>query len=549
MRPKQIAIKYAEDVINGEIVAGRLIKLACQRFLRDLEREDLIFKEKKIENLVKLGSILHHYTGSHNGKPFILEPWQIFIASNIFGFYWKDSGKRRFIQSYTQIARKNGKTMMTSLFALFALIGDNEPAAEVICAAAQSRDQAGIAFGMIQALCRQLDGKQNILKVLRNEIKMESTNSVLKVVSSDSNSQDGKNISFSILDEVGSAPTNELHDVIISSMGQRSNPHLAMITTAYFDKEVPAYTFRQYCIDILNQTKEDDSIFCAIYEIDEDDDWTDEKVWKKANPNLGITVQVDYLRGQIKTALNNPTDEVGVLTKNLNKWCDSEVTWIPSYKIYDQTKEINLDDFNADEYSCYCGVDLSAISDLTALTFLIIKNDESEYYIKNFYFLPEASLNDKFNHHLYRKWRDSGDLIITNGNVTDYNHITNFLMQYRDKLQFRKISYDSWNAMNWAVQCTELGLPLEPYAQNLGSFNAPTRELERLILSGRLFIDKNPINRYCFANVQLRQDWNGNIKPDKNTTGNKKIDGVISMIQALGVYLKEPHYSGEIITF
>ena len=547
MNAKKISIKYCEDVLNGKVIAGNAIKMACQRFLNDLKRDDLDFRDEKVDTLIKLGKCLHHYKGSSANKPFTLEPWQVFIAANIFGWYWKKSNKRRFIQSYTQIARKNGKTALNSLFALFALFADGEPAAEVISASAQSRDQAAISFEMIKTFSKQLDPSGKTLRPYRNEVKIPKTNSQLKVISSDSNSQDGKNISFAILDEVGDAKDNSMHDVIISSMGQRTSPHLAMITTAYFDKEAPAYQFRLYCLDILNGVKEDDTVFAAIYELDEGDDWTDEKVWVKANPNLGITVQLDYLRSQVKTALNNPTDQTGVLTKNLNMWVESECVWIPNYKVREQMKHIELEDFNPDEWLCFCGVDLGSVSDLTALSFLLTNGDE--YYVKNFYFVPQTALKDKFMSQQYREWSRNGYLFVTEGNTTDYSFITDILVKWHNELNIRGIAYDRWNAAFWAIDCTEKGLPLEEYPQSIGYFNAPTREVERLMLNGKMFIDDNPINLHCFENVILKCDYVGNVKPKKDMSLGHKVDGVISLIEAVGLYIREPHYSNEVYTF
>ena len=537
--------QYAENVVSGKIVAGELMKLASERFLSDLKRDDLFFNEKKVNHLIQFASVLKHYTGSHNGQPFILEPWQEFIAANIFGFYYKGSGKRRFTQSYIEVSRKNGKTFTAALFCLFAMIADGEAGAEVLLAA-NSKEQAKISFEMCQALVRQLDSTEKIIKPYRNEIKFFKTNSKMKVLSSDDSKLDGYNCSFGLIDEYHSAPNSKVRDVIKSSQGMRKNPHLCTITTAGFNKSYPCYKLREYAIEVLHNVKHDDSLFAAIYSMDIDDDWTDENNWIKCTPNLDVTVSKEFLKSQVQQAINNPSDEVGVKTKNLNLWCDTEQIWIPSIRILPQIQKIDLDDFvNREDYQTYVGVDLAATSDLTALSFLVTNGDN--YFVKNYYFVPQTALTDKSNKELYKEWSSHNHLIVTPGNVTDYDYLTNFLMEYQEKLHIQSIGYDKWNATQWAIKCTELGLPLIEYPQNIGSFNAPTKELERLILNGTLFIDKNPINRFCFDNVVLKSDWNGNVKPNKNTN-DKKIDGVIAMIEALGVYLRVPHYSNEILT-
>lgn len=260
----------------------------------------------------------------------------------------------------------------------------------------------------------------------------------------------------------------------------RQNPHLCTITTAGFDKTLPCYKLRTACIEILNGLKDDDSVFIAIYSLDESDEWTKEQNWYKSNPNMDITVTGKYLGEQVKSAINNPSDEVGVKTKNLNMWCDVADVWLPESYIVKASKKVDLKDFT--DMPCYVGVDLSATSDLTAVSYLIEK--EGTYYFKQHYYLPESALKEKPDRELYKLWKQLGLLTITSGNVTDYDYITNDMMQAAEIVNIQKVGYDKWNATQWAIRATELGLPLEEYPQTIGNFNRPTKELERLILSG-----------------------------------------------------------------
>jgi phage terminase large subunit-like protein len=191
------------------------------------------------------------------------------------------------------------------------------------------------------------------------------------------------------------------------------------------------------------------------------------------------------------------------------------------------------------------GVDLAATSDLTAVSYMIVK--DGIYYFKTDYYVPESALLEKADRELYKYWRRQGLLKVTKGNVTDYDYITNDMMSYSNIVSIQKVGYDKYNSTQWAITATDLGLPLEEYPQSLGNFNKPTRELERLILSGKAKIDNNEITRWCFKNVTLKSDHNGNVKPNKSIRA-KKIDGVIAMIQALGMYLDSPHFSNQIIT-
>ena len=534
--------RYIEDVSSGKVVVGENIKLAIQRFQKDLQREDLVFKEDVVDGAIDFISTLKHFTGKSSGQNFILEDWQAFIVANIVGWYWKDTDNRRYSSSYIEISRKQGKTALAAALCLYFLIADGEDGAEVDLAA-NSKEQAKIAFSFCSTFTKQLDPKAKYLKAYRDSILLDANNSKLKVFAADDSKLDGFNASFGLIDEYHSAKNSKVRDVIKSSMGMRQNPHLCTITTAGFDKTLPCYKLRSTAIDVLNGLKEDDSMFIAIYCLDEDDEWTDEKNWCKCSPNLDVTVTSKYIREQVQSAINNPSEEVGVKTKTLNLWCDTAQVWLPETYIIKASKNVDLQ--NLKDYPCYVGVDLASTSDLTAVSYLVVKDDK--YYFRTDYYLPESALREKADRELYKYWKQMGLLKITDGNVTDYDYITNDLMTNSNIVNIQKVGYDKYNSTQWAITATDLGLPLEEYPQTLGNFNKPTREMERLLLSGKAVIDNNEITRWCFKNVTLKSDYNGNVKPNKSINA-KKIDGAISMIQALGMYLDTPHYTNEIIT-
>lgn len=533
---------YVDDVLNGKIVVGELIKLACQRFKDDLQREDIYFNESVVDKAINFIGTLKHFMGKSSGKHFKLENWQQFIIANIVGWYWKESNTRRFTSSYIEVSRKNGKTALAAALCLYYLIADGEDGAEVDLAA-NSKEQAKIAFEFCSSFSKQLDPKGKYLKPYRDNVQFALNNSKLKVFAADDSKLDGFNASFGLIDEYHAAKNSKVRDVIKSSMGMRNNPHLCTITTAGFDKTLPCYKLRSTSIEILNKLKTDDSMFIAIYSLDDKDDWTDKDNWVKCTPNLNVTVTSKYIKEQVQSAINNPSEEVGVKTKTLNLWCDVADVWLPESYIVKASKNIHLEDFR--DCECYIGVDLSATSDLTAVSYLIEK--DNTYYFKTNYYLPESALIDKPDRETYKLWKQQGLITITAGNVTDYDYITNDIVAASNILNIQKIGYDKWNATQWAIHATEIGLPLEEYPQTMGNFNRPTKELERLILSGNTVIDNNEITRWCFRNVELKSDYNGNVKPNKGIKS-KKIDGVIAIIQALGMYLTVPHYSNEILT-
>lgn len=540
-------LQYAHDVLDGKVVAGELVKLACARFLRFLEDERYEFRPEAVDRVVRFIRHLRHTTGQqHGGKPFILEPWQEFMVAGVFGFFHKDDGTRLTKSVYVQIARKCGKTALSAAIACYGLIADREPSAEVDLVA-NSREQAQVAFTFCSNYAKGLNPKGNRLKIYRNKIEFPEMLSRLTLYSSDSSKMDGHNSHMALIDELhASQDGGRMRDVLASSMAMRENPLLIIITTAGFDKSGPCYATRTVCTEILRGLKEDDSQFALIYELDEGDDWTDESVWKKANPNLDITVRRKFLREQVLKARNNPIEEVGIKTKNFNVWCAAEMTWIPDHYITAASQDFRLTDFKG--MDAWVGIDLAATSDLTALGLVI--PDGEKYYFYARYYVPETALQEGRYKVLYREWRRRGLITVTPGNVTDYDYILNDLVELSKLLNIQRIAYDAWQATQFVIYAEEAGLPMEPFSQAIGNFNRCTKEMERLMLSGRAVLHNNEVNRFCFRNVTLKVDHNGNSKPTKCASGSgrsmdttAKIDGVVAMLESLGIMLTSPGYN------
>ena len=530
--------QYADDVVSGRIVCGEFIRLAADRFYSLLDDERYYFDEDRVDNVIFFISKIKHYTGRHTGRSFILQPWQEFAVANIYGFFKKEDGSRLIQSVYIEIARKNGKSAFAAALGLYHLIADGESGAEVYLAA-NSKDQVKLSsWPLCSNFSKGLDPPGKNLVVFRDMVKFDKTKSWLKVLAADSTKLDGPNPSMYLLDEYHAAKTSGLKDVLQSGQGMRENPMSIIITTAGFDKLGPCYQLRTMCVEVLKGLKGDETLFSLIYSLDNGDDWKDEAMWKKGNPNLGVTVRPQYVRSQVQKAINSPSEEVGIKTKNINMWCDSSDVWIPDHYILNASKDINLNAFKGME--AYAGIDLSSTSDLTAVSYMIPTTER--IYFKTNYYLPEAALIEKRFKELYGEWRRLGLITITPGNVTDYDYILNDLIENSHVLYLNKIGYDSWNATQFVINATERGLNMEPISQSIGNFNRPTKEIERLLLSGKAVLDNNVINRHCFRNVVLAIDRNGNTKPSKQFE-EKKIDGVISKLMALGVYLSTERYN------
>ena len=548
----KIYIKYAKDIVDGNITACENIILACKRFLSWFERDDMYFDYADVDQKIRFVAKMKHSTGIHNRQPFILLPWQQWCFASIFGWKWTSNNLRVTENVMMFMARKNGKTATCAAIALVAAVCDKEASPEIEFVANNSQ-QAAIGFTQTKDYAESLDPKKKIFKRFRSEIRIPPVKGTIKVLASDSMGLDGYNSSLFILDEMHAQRNWDLYNVLRSSQGMRQQPLAIVITTAGFLLNgYPCYEMRQTCTEILRGLKQDDSFFAALYELDEDDDWKDESTWIKANPSLGQTVRYEYLRGQVQQATNNTSLEIGVKTKNFNMFCQSADVWITDTYIQNSSQRVDVSKLIG-EYA-YMGVDLSAISDLTCTSVMFTPNKFREYYpdkyiFKTFVYIPEEAFETSINAELYKQWKRQGYVTMTSGNVVDYDYILLDQKQVMQDTTLQGVYYDSWNATQWAINATNEGLPLEPYSQALGNFNKPTKLFEMLIKSGKVIIDDNPCVRWCFGNVELKTDWNENCKPIKSAGDkNKKIDPVISMLEALGGYLNSPHYQPEVFT-
>ncbi|KJJ88144.1 phage terminase [Prevotella intermedia ZT] len=467
---------------------------------------------------------------------------------SIFGFKYKKDGKRVVREVYIEVARKCGKSTLAAGIMLYCLTADGENEAQIIFAA-NSYSQAQLAFTMSKNFISHLDKKGKLFKTFRDQIKFPATMSIMKVVSADADKLDGLNCSAFVLDEYHAAKSNNVANVLTSSVGMREQPLMLYITTAGFDMTNPCYQLRSTYIDILDGKLQDDSIFSAIYTLDDGDDIEDEEVWIKCQPNLDLTVTKEYIHSQLNKAKNSPLLLTNFKTKLMNIWCsNANGEWIGSNYINECTAKFDLSDSMFSGCSGYLGIDLSSTSDLTAISLMIPLSDR--YYFKNWYYLPEVTLKEGANREKYAQWKRQRHLNITSGNVVDYNRVIADIEEINKIIPIEAISYDQWQSTMATIQLTDKGFNCQSYSQTTGALNKPTRYMEIIARSGRAVFDDNPILRWNFANCEIFEDSNGNIKPTKiNKDSQKKIDGVHAMLNALGNYLQQPQYDNTITGF
>lgn len=545
--------QYALDVQSGQITSNRYIKQATKRYLDWFERPDMEFRPQAVDKVVNFISKLKHFKGEHAGKPFQLLDFQKFIISNMFGFYWKDEeGKpknRRVVQYvWYEVGRKCGKTSLAASILLYFLIADGEQSSDVFFLA-NSHKQALLAYDYAHKFLGGLDPKNKFFQRYRDSIKFPLTNSQISCLCADPKKLDGLNPHCFLLDEYHESTSEKIYANMCSGMQGRRNPMGIIITSAGFDMNGVAYQKRKEMIEVLSGKTKDDSQLVFIYCLDPEDDYKDPKVWQKANPSLGQTLYPDKLQIEVNKASNSPTVEPFVKCKNFGFWglTDYEKTWLTHDEILNVTCDISLDQFDPDNTIVWLGVDLSSTCDLTALSMMVV--EDGIYYFKTWYFLPELSLQQNMNQEIYRKAINQHQLINTCGNVVDYDEVTKVILQIAERYTIGGVFYDSYNATSWAVDATAKGFPLVPFSQSLFSYNRPTKEMTRLIKMGNCRIDNNILTRFCFDNVELKFDYNENCKPVKKgfaKGGSAKVDGVLSMLTALGGYLEQPQFDTSI---
>ena len=447
--------KYADDVINDRIITGKYIKLACQRMIDWSKRDDIFFDYSDIDRKIRFVQKLKHSEGKHAGENFVLLPYQQWMYSNIFGWKYTGTNKRVIKNALLLLSRKAGKTFFGASLAMTVALCDGQKSPEIDFIA-NSSQQAEIAFRHCSQQAKSIDPKEKIIKRFRRNLYSPITGARINVLASDTSKLDGLGASFFLQDEGHEAKSFEVWNILKTSQGAIENPLAVGISTCGFHigETYPLYNQWSYGTRILNGIIEDDSWFFALYQLDEDDDWKDEKVWIKANPSLGQTVGYDYMRDQIRSAINTPSNEVSIRTKNLNQWMQSSDIWIPRDYIQKVMQHVNLEDYR-DEIA-FGGCDLSVVCDLTAHSVCIPPNPDrkingDKFIFKSWLYIPEEALETSANKEYYREWIRRGWAIKTAGNVVDYEHILKDQLEASRIVSFVDYGYDAYIARSWVL--------------------------------------------------------------------------------------------------
>lgn len=532
------AERYIKKVITGKIDACLFVRQACTRQVNDLKKKKTkkfpyIFDKKKANRVCQFIENLSHVKGVKAGEPVHLEDWQCFILTTVFGWV-KEDGSRRFTQTYIEVPRGNGKSTLCSGIALYMECADGEQGAEVY-SFATTREQAGIVFGDALAMARGNKDFKNYFGVtcLNHSVIVLGTNSKFMAKSSDAGTLDGLNTHCGIIDELHAHKTRHVYDVVISSIGKRAQPLVFCITTAGFYLHGICMERRKTTAKVLAGAVSIDSLFGIIYTIDEDDDWKTEKAVIKANPNWGVSVNPDIMRGELANALVNTSAQKNYLTKHLDVWVNSDSAWLDMAK-YNACIDTSFTPEDFAGKPCIYGVDLASKLDLSAVIKLFWKKNQDDglihYYVWADFFLPSDTVKNSGNTSYYG-WVEDGHLRTTDGAITDIGQIEQFIIEDYKKFDTLSVAYDPMQATQMAQGLLQDGAPMVELYQNLKNLSEPMKTLQALMYSGRLHVLNNPVLHWNAANVVAHTDAKENIFPRKEKPEDK-IDGIVALIMA-----------------
>lgn len=543
------AKKYEDDVLSGKIPACTYVKQAIRRQRDDLKRwskadSPFYFDQAEGNRVCKFVELLPHTKGALRGQKIKLEPWQCWVLTTIFGWRRRSDNRRRFGRVYIEVPRGNGKSALSSAVALYCLLADREPGAEVY-SFATTRDQAGIVFGdakQMAMMCEPLQKKFG-LEVLAKALFVPSTNSTFQAKSAEGSTLDGLNTHFACIDELHAHKTRAVYDVVETSIGKRLNPILWVITTAGFDTAGICYEVRTMVREVLAKTVEDETQFGIIYTIDEGDDWKTEAALIKANPNWGVSVMPKMVLPLQLKAITLASAANNFKTKHLDIWCQAGAAWMDMTAWHKGERVVDLDDFEG--RPCVIGLDLGAKNDLTAKVYVFkTEGDDGRprYQVFSRLYLPQTAI-EKGTVSQYSGWAETGVIQVTGGAMTDLTRIEGELREDLSRFDVQAIAYDPWQATQLANDLSEDGAPMVEYRNTVQNVSEPMKWLEALVQDGRLDHDGNPCMTWMMGNVVAKVDAKDNIFPRKERY-ESKIDGPVALIYALAMYLSDREDDG-----
>lgn len=530
---------FAREAARTRKPIAKLVRLAAARHLGDLKRKDGYFDVAAAEWAIDFFGHLRHSKGPKAGLPFTLEPWQQFIVGSLFGWKAAKGGARRYRTAYVEVPRKNGKSTLSAGIALLLAFFDSEAGAEVYCAATK-RDQARIVFEEAQRMRDKSPALKKRISSFVGNLHVTSTSQKLEPLGADADSMDGLNIHGAIVDELHAHKTRAMVDVLETATGARTQPLIFYITTAGYDRHSVCWERHAYTERVLEGTLKDDQTFGFISSADEGDDYQDPKTWAKANPNLGVSVNLDDLERKARRAAEIPAEQNAFRRLHLNQWTEQEVRWLDMGAWNDCAGPMPWKDLREALRGevCWLGMDLASTLDITA----VVAWFPERCALVPWFWIPEVGMRQRVDRDRvpYDQWREEGAVFVTEGEVTDQDDVERFILeQLAPAYQVREIAFDPWNATQLSVRLTSAGAQTVSIGQTIAMMAEAVKRIEELVVSRKLVHGGHPVLRWMASNAETRSDPYGNrkiVKPERSSV--KRVDGMVAGAMAISRQLR-----------
>lgn len=528
-------LDYTREVARNPEGHNLWEQLAVERFFRMADRYGI--DSVAVKRFFFFYEHLY-FPGKRGHQRYRLTPVQAFQFASVYAF--RSEGRRVVRECVLYVPRKFSKTTGTASFAIYDLVTGDANAEVYI--GANSQDQARKCFDVIRGALLRFDNKGKRYVINKETVTPTRRNprsALAQCLTANARTKDGLNASTVIMDEFSQARDSELLTVLTTSMGVRDEPLTVIITTASDVFTGPFYEMLQGSKEVLLGNIEDDSLFVHLFEPDVDDPEDSEATWRKVHPHIGVTVSLDFYRQEYAKALRNGSEAMlAFRTKLLNVYADNGgKSWISS-TLAKRVSVAMTPDGIAGRPDGMVAIDLSESDDFSAVSFGIYDYAEKGFAYHTAYFFPEGALPGYPNEKLYRAWAEGGYLHLTAGDVIDYRTIVEYVLMLNRYVRILGIGYDGWKSLDVVNMLAASGAKnvLKVIKQTYGNFTAPVESFEHGIKTGKIRINDNPINWYCFGNAVLDRDTLDNCKPTKRTpTG--KIDGVITMLMCHRMFI------------
>ncbi len=546
MSQRNYILEYWDKIQSGEIVACRRLKQQYQKLVDELNnpRDPWVFDiEKATRPIEFIETFCRHSKGKWIGKPVKLELFQKAKIQAVYGFVHKETGLRRCREVFTLVGRKNGKSTEKAATGLYMLIGDGEGGSECYSVATK-KDQARIVWTEAHNMVAQSPALSKHVRKRKTDLYFPVTFSKFEPLASDSNSLDGLNTHYCIMDELHAIKDRNLYDVIKQSMTAREQPILDMITTAGFVRECIFDDKYDYACKVLDGIIEDERFLVFIYELDDRSEWIDFRMWEKANPGLGTIKDFAELAANVESAKNDPNFLPTVLTKDFNIRENVAGAWL-TFEEANNTATYDLE-YLRGSYAI-SGVDLGATTDLCSAAMLVMKPGDPNVYVISHSWMPSENVEIRSQEDKvpYDKWVDRKLITSCPGNRVDYRYVTDWFLELHNKYDITAfwVGYDSWNSPAWVEDMEnrlgyKRGENLLPVIMGAKTLSSPMKDLKADLAAKRIIYNNDPVLKWALTNLSVDVDKNENIRPVKGKNKRQRIDPAVALIIAYTVLLQ-----------